>query len=194
MNLKKQLITNPEELKELYLNTFKYRLRHRPPQPDYQELVELQEELFKLRLKNSKTQKSPEWTMKDLDEVLKDLKEGKCRDPEGLIRELFMEEVMGEDLKNSLLILFNKIKDTGIIPPFMRLANIHAIYKGRGEITELDSDRGIFIVSIFIYMLMRLIYRDKYTIIDKNMSDSNIGSRKKKNIRNHIYVQLFKMF
>ena len=67
MNLKKQLITNPEELKELYLNTFKYRLRHRPPQPDYQELVELQEELFKLRLKNSKTQKSPEWTMKDLD-------------------------------------------------------------------------------------------------------------------------------
>ena len=188
MNLKKQLITNPEELKELYLNTFKYRLRHRPPQPDYQELVELQEELFKLRLKNSKTQKSTEWTMKDLDEVLKDLKEGKCRDPEGLIRELFMEEVMGEDLKNSLLILFNKIKDTGIIPPFMRLANIHAIYKGRGEITELDSDRGIFIVSIFRYMLMQLIYRDKYTIIDKNMSDSNIGSRKKKNIRNHIYV------
>ena len=28
-NLKKQLITNPEELKELYLNTFKYRLRRR---------------------------------------------------------------------------------------------------------------------------------------------------------------------
>ena len=43
-------------------------------------------------------------------------------------------------------------------------------------------------MSIFRYMLMRLIYRDKYTIIDKNMSDSNIGSRKKKNIRNHIYV------
>ena len=29
-NLKKQLITNPEELKSLYLETFKYRLRHRP--------------------------------------------------------------------------------------------------------------------------------------------------------------------
>ena len=87
-----------------------------------------------------------------------------------------------------MLILFNKIKDTGIIPPFLRLANIHAIYKGRGEITELDSDRGIFIVSIFRYILMRLIYKDKYAIIDKSMSDSNIGSRKKKNIRNHIYV------
>ena len=187
-NLKKQLITNPEELKELYLNTFKYRLRHRPPQPAYQELVELQEELFKLRLMNAKDQKSPDWTMNDLDEVLKNLKEGKCRDPEGLIREMFMEEVIGTDLKKSMLILFNKIKDTGIIPPFLRLANIHAIYKGRGEITELDSDRGIFIVSIFRYILMRLIYKDKYAIIDKSMSDSNIGSRKKKNIRNHIYV------
>ena len=184
-NLKKQLITNPEELKELYLNTFKYRLRHRPPA--YQELVELQEELFKLRLMNAKDQKSPDWTMNDLDEVLKNLKEGKCRDPEGLIRVMFMEEVIGTDLKKSMLILFNKIKDTGIIPPFLRLANIHAIYKVRGEITELDSDRGIFIVSIFRYILMRLIYKDKYAIIDKSMSHSNIGSRKKKNIRNHIF-------
>ena len=27
-----------------------------------------------------------------------------------------------------------------------------------------------------------------YTIIDSNMSDSNVGARKKKNIRNHIFV------
>ena len=31
-NLEGQQITNPEELKELYLNTFKYGLRHRPVQ------------------------------------------------------------------------------------------------------------------------------------------------------------------
>ena len=95
---KKKLITNPEELKELYLNTFKYRLRRRPPQPAYQELVDLQEQLFKLRLNNAKDQKSLEWTMDELNEVLKDPKEGKCREPEGLTREIFMEEVMGEDL------------------------------------------------------------------------------------------------
>ena len=32
-NIKQQLITNPEELTELYLETFRYRLRHRPSQP-----------------------------------------------------------------------------------------------------------------------------------------------------------------
>ena len=35
---------------------------------------------------------------------------------------------------------------------------------------------------------MNLVYRDKYDIIDRSMSDSNIGARKAKNIRNHIFV------
>ena len=35
---------------------------------------------------------------------------------------------------------------------------------------------------------MKMIYKEKYDMIDKNMSDSNIGARKEKNIRNHIYV------
>ena len=52
--------------------------------------------------------------MKDLEEVLKNLKEGKCRDPDGLIREIFMEGIIGTDLKKSMLILFNKI--LGLFP------------------------------------------------------------------------------
>ena len=35
---------------------------------------------------------------------------------------------------------------------------------------------------------MKLIYNDKYKIIDESMSDSNVGARKKKNIRNHIFI------
>ena len=53
---------------------------------------------------------------------------------------------------------------------------------------ELENERGIFIVSIFRSMLMKLIYQDKYEEIDSNMSDSNVGARKKKNIRNHIFI------
>jgi hypothetical protein len=37
-------------------------------------------------------------------------------------------------------------------------------------------------------IMMKMIYRDKYGVIDESMSDSNIGARKNKNIRNHIYV------
>ena len=35
---------------------------------------------------------------------------------------------------------------------------------------------------------MKIIYHCKYPAIDTNMSDSNIGARKEKNIRNHTFV------
>ena len=35
---------------------------------------------------------------------------------------------------------------------------------------------------------MRMINNDKYDVIDANMSDSQVGARKKKNIRNHIFI------
>ena len=56
-NLKDQLITSPEKLKNLYLNTFKFRLRHRPVQPEFEALLKQQEELFKLRLERAKNEK-----------------------------------------------------------------------------------------------------------------------------------------
>ena len=53
---------------------------------------------------------------------------------------------------------------------------------------DLENERGIFIVTVLRSILMKLIYNDKYSIIDSNMSDSNVGARRKKNIRNHIFV------
>ena len=35
-NLKGQLITHPDELKALYLETFRFRLRHRPVKPGFE--------------------------------------------------------------------------------------------------------------------------------------------------------------
>ena len=33
-----------------------------------------------------------------------------------------------------------------------------------------------------------MVYKDKNPQVDKNMSDSNVGARKDKNIRNHIFI------
>ena len=53
---------------------------------------------------------------------------------------------------------------------------------------ELKNDRGIFIVNIFRAILMKMVFIDEYNDIDHNMSDSNVGGRKKKSIRNHIFI------
>ena len=79
----------------------------------------------------------------------------------------------------------NGIKENCYLPEFIQWANITSIYKGKGD---LNNERGVFMVTVFSSILMRLIYIDKYGIIDSNMSDSNVGARKRKNMRNHIFV------
>ena len=70
----------------------------------------------------------------------------------------------------------------------MQICNIVAIYKGKGGKLDLQNERGIFIVNVFRSILTKLIYQDNYDKIDKNMSDSNIGARINKNIRNHSFI------
>ena len=104
------------------------------------------------------------------------------------VNELFTEGVAGKNLKLSLLQFFNKMKFENEIPEFVQLADITTIYKGKGPKSELINDRGIFIVTLLRTIMMRLIYLDYYPQLDKSMSDSQVGARKGKNIRNHIWI------
>ena len=53
---------------------------------------------------------------------------------------------------------------------------------------DLKNDRGIFILSILRKILDRILYIHFYHSLDMGMSDSNIGARKKKNVRNHLFI------
>ena len=185
---KGKVISSQNELKKLYLETFTQRLRHRPIKPDFSKIKVLKEKLCEKRLQLASSNKSEQWNQKQLLKVLSSLKSGKSRDPHGLINEIFKPGVCGNDLQISLLIMMNKIKETLFIPKYLEYATIVSIYKGRGDKMCLENDRGIFIVNIFRSILMKLSYQDKYQIVDRNMSDSNVGGRKNKNIRNHIFV------
>ena len=53
---------------------------------------------------------------------------------------------------------------------------------------ELRNERGIFRVSVVRCILMRVIYDMKYVIIDKNMSDCQMGGRKNKGCKHNIFI------
>ena len=164
------------------------RLRNRPIKPDFEEIRRLKMELFELRLKLSKNTKSQPWNLEHLEKAIKGLKNDKARDPNGLINEIFKEGVAGKDFKLSLLAFFNRIREKSFIPDFVELADVATIYKGKGEKCDLRNDRGIFLVTVFRSILMRLIYLDKYDELDYSMSDSQVGARRGKSVRNHIWV------
>ena len=91
-----------EKLKTLYLQTYKYRLRHRKIRADYEEVNNMKNLLFNMRLSLSKTRKSKPWERQDLLKVLKTLKSGKSCDAIGYSNELFKPGVIGCDLVTSL--------------------------------------------------------------------------------------------
>ena len=183
-----RLISNPAELKQLYSQTYTHRLRHRPIKPGLELIKNLKEELCFKRLELVKLVPTQEWCNDDLLKVLKSLKLNKSRDPHSLINEIFKPGVIGTDLQKSLLMMFNRVKKEFDIPELMQFANIISIYKGKGVKNDLQSDRGIFIINLFKSMMMKMIYNDEYWTIDNNMSDSNIGARKRRSIRNHIFI------
>ena len=75
------IVSNHEGLKDLYLNTYMHRLRNRPVKKEYEDMKAYKDDLFDLRLKLARLNKSFPWEMEDLELVLKSMKEGKSRDP-----------------------------------------------------------------------------------------------------------------
>ena len=182
------LITSPNLLKKLYCDTYTERLKHREIKPSLQDLFCLKTELWELRLKELKASKTELWTLEELEKVLKQLKNNKTRDPHGLINEIFKPGVIGNDLKIALLNLFNSIKSEQRLPNFLQFSNITTIWKKKGSRQDLNNDRGIFVVSVMRMILDSLIYQDKYPDLDQNMSHSNIGARKGRNVRDHLFI------
>ena len=186
-NHKGKIVSGPREIKEVLAKEYKDRLRSRPIRPDLKDMDERKNKIFDMKLKIAEDNPSQDWNMGDLEKALADLKNNKSRDFEGLINEIFKEKVIGTDLKHSLLIMFNLLKAKKMIPAFMNSANITTVPK-KGSRIEPKNERGIFRVSVVRSILMRLIYNMKYPIIDQNMSDCQMGGRKKKSCTNNIFV------
>ena len=125
--------------------------------------------------------------MEELDKVLAKLKNNKSRDFEGYINEIFKTPVIGSDLKNSLLIMFNKLRKEKLIPRFFNYANITTVPK-KGSKLLLKNERGIFRVSVIRSILMLLIYERKYADIDSQMSECQTGGRKGRGCKNNIFI------
>ena len=65
---------------------------------------------------------------------------------------------------------------------------ITSLYKNKGIKSSFSNQRGIFNVSKVKSIMDKVLYDDIYTNIDKKLSNSNIGGRKGRNIRDHLFV------
>ena len=186
-NINGKVITNPEEKKKVTIKHFEHRMRRRPKHEDVKEISETNEKTFLMRIEQARINKSPPFNMNELEKVLKSLKTGKSKDFNGYICELFKEGVLGNNLKQSLLMMFNQMKHELIIPECLRTAHVTILHKKNCKL-DLNNWRGIFVCSVLRNILMKLVYGRTYENVDKSMTDSQIGARKNKSVRNHLFV------
>ena len=124
----------------------------------------------------------------EVEKVLKNLKNGVSRDPLGYANEIFNPKVAGDNLINAITKLVNRIKTEQVFPQCLQDCNISSIWKCKGARNLFDFYRGVFRVSVFRNILDRLIYNNEYHKVDSRLTDCNVGSRKLRNIRDHIFV------
>ena len=188
LNKDGNLVTDEDEIKQMALSEYKERLKNRPMKEGLKHVQVAKERLADNIMEKAKLNKTPPWDMKDIELVLGKLKKDKSRDPNGLANELFKVDAAGSDLKEAILKLMNRIKSEQKYPMCLELCNITSIWKLKGPRNQFSSYRGIFRVSIFRAILDRLIYNDEIENIDSNLTDSNVGARRKRNIRDNIFV------
>ena len=82
----------------------------------------------------------------------------------------------------------NRIKSEQKYPGVLKISNISAIYKNKGPKNDFEAYRGVFRVPILRTILDRLIYNDSYETIEESLSDSNVGARKGRNVRDNIFT------
>ena len=181
-----QLVTNKDELEKLYVATYEERLQPNKVTDDMNELKSLKEYLFYMKYNIAGNKPTVDWETDDLEKALKTFKNNKARDEHGHIYELFKHG--GKHLKQSLLMFLNRVKTSQTYPSILQCSNITSIWKKKGCKSEMNNERGIFNVTKIRSILDKMIYNDFYNIIESNMSCSNIGGRKNRNIRDHLFV------
>ena len=127
---------------EAYVQEFRHRLRNRKPADGWEEYVEETNNKIRTWL-DGNCKDSPPFTMKELKAVVKRLKRGKAPGVDKYPAELFL--LAGQGVLESILELFNWIKECGYTPEQWDVMKIVTIYKKKGSKKMLKHYRGIFL-------------------------------------------------
>ena len=109
-----------------------------------------------------------------------------CRDPTGLIREVFKNA--GDGLLFSILAMTNSIKSSKVFPQNWSELWIKTLKKKKGSFKSLKNYRGIFIVPIISIIFEKLLKNRITPILKQNMSNFQNGGSKGKGVIDNLFL------
>ena len=101
---------------------------------------------------------------------------------------MFKVRVLGSVLNLSLVMMMNRMKDEITLPESLNRLKNTILRKSKSKL-DLINWRGIFVCNVLRTVLMKLVHETTYDIVSLNMTNSQIGARKDKSVRNHLFVK-----
>ena len=179
-------ITDEGSICEEYRREFIPRLRKHEIEDDLKDYELLNNALCKTILQNAKSNISSEFTLQELGDVLKELKRGKCMDPAGFIREMFING--GQMLTQSLLAMANSIKNKASTPLQWNQMYIQTLKKKNGSVRKLSNYRGISLVPIISIIFEQLLKSRVTPLLEETMSKFQTGDVKNKGVVDNLFL------
>ena len=101
-------LTDPQNIILAYRNEMFRRLQKRLIKADIKDYVSAMNQLCRHRLHKARSTHSPDFSLSELEDAISELKEGRCIDPTGFVREIFTRA--GTGLVQFNVTMINMIK------------------------------------------------------------------------------------
>ena len=157
-NEKGEVLTTKEKIFEEYQKHFQQVLKNRCIKEEYTKYeteINQQIEINKNIEEFDKDEINKPITEKEIKNVIKTLKNGKCPGQDEFSNELFINA--GENLVKSMHDMFNFMWKNEEIPSELMKITIKTIFKGKGETNNLNNHRGLFLSSCIFKFLEKII-------------------------------------
>ena len=132
--------------------------------------------LCRHRLHKARTTHSPDFSWSEVRNAISELKEGRCTDPTGFVREIFTRAVTG--LVQSIVTMLNMTKKKRQVPSRWTEMYICTLYKQKGSWKELENHRGIFIVVIVSIIFEKVLKNRITPVLRENITKFQTGGIK----------------
>ena len=179
-------LTDPQNIILAYRNEMFHRLQKRLFRTNLKDYESAMNRLCRHRLHKARTIHSPDFSLSEVRNAISELKEGRCIDPIGFVREIFTRA--GTGLVQSVVMMLNMIKKKWQVPSRWDEMYICTLYKQKGSWKELENHRGNFIVVI-VSIIFEKVLRNRITpILRENMTKFQTGGIKGKGVVDNLFI------
>ena len=142
------ILTKKEDIIHRYEEYYKELFTNRPTHEDYKDHQQIIDENFNHRMMITEYDGMPinrKFNLRELHNVIKTMKTGRAPGPDNITYEILKNAGIG--LQENILKMMNYFWMNEKIPSKLKCLYIKFMYKGKGPISELENQRGIFLGS-----------------------------------------------